>query len=328
MDFRSKKESSAPLVTIGILSYNNAKFLRCTLDSVLHQSHSHIELIIVDDGSIDNSLTVINDWMSERDIFCTLIIHEKNSGIAPACNDVVRNATGKYIALFGSDDIMNPLRIEKQVEILEQSPEDVAFCYSAFTSIDEQGKVIDSKHDAGIMHCEGDCFEDFYFRKFFIPAPTVLLRKKIFDEVGLYDERLVTEDYAMWLRILPFYKIRYCNYKGVEYRMIDKTIAYNAQQMRSVVEDYHRDRIFSYVKTADLIKNESRYDMIKKDMMRKINFHLIRLKLARSKHFKEALLFALSKNLYGLSFTRLFKIQVKQIFFGLKEDPLPMGEYQ
>src|SRR5262245_34925693 len=110
MDFRNKKEFSYPLFTVGVLSYNNGKFIRCTLDSILRQSYSHIELIVVDDGSKDDSPIVIKNWIKEHDISCMLITHEKNFGICKGCNDVVKNAKGKYIALFGSDDIMNPLR--------------------------------------------------------------------------------------------------------------------------------------------------------------------------------------------------------------------------
>jgi glycosyltransferase involved in cell wall biosynthesis len=312
LDFRDKNKYDIPLVTIGVLSYNNAGYLTLALNSILNQSYRHIELIIIEDASVDNSLNIINKWIKDQNVVCTLISHEKNYGICKGCNDIIINAKGKYIVIFGSDDIMYPLRIEKQVGIMEQSDDSYAFCYSGFDSIDEQGELIGRKQYMVLDRPEGNCFEDFYFRKFFIAAPTVLIKKGVFSDVGLYNERLVTEDYGMWMKILPFYNIRFCNYKGVRYRVIKKAILGDKERMKTVVEQYHRDRVLIYTDVLKRIKNTSEFKAISVNMINKINFHLIRLRLAKSIYFKEAFRFCILNRFYNISFFKLLKVYIRQ----------------
>jgi cellulose synthase/poly-beta-1,6-N-acetylglucosamine synthase-like glycosyltransferase len=121
-------------VSVVIPVYNVEAYISHTLDSVLAQTYSHLEILIVDDESPDRSVEICQRYSDPR----IQIIRQKNRGLAGARNTGIRHATGEYIALLDSDDLWLPDKIEKQVAHLESSPQiGVSFCRSAF--IDEQG---------------------------------------------------------------------------------------------------------------------------------------------------------------------------------------------
>src|ERR1700712_4836961 len=108
MDFRTKTTSDLPLVSVGVFSYNYAMYVLDTLDSIHVQSYPHIELFVVDDGSTDNSVELIKQWIEDNNVDCTFIIYPENRGRNTAINNYITEATGKYIVIFASDDEMNP----------------------------------------------------------------------------------------------------------------------------------------------------------------------------------------------------------------------------
>ena len=122
--------TSQPLVTIGAINYNNGLYVIETLESIKAQSYQNVELIIVDDCSTDNSVVLITEWLKNFDKPYKFIKHEKNKGVCNTCNDLLTNASGKYISTIGTDDIMMPDKIKVQVEILENSADEVCAVYS------------------------------------------------------------------------------------------------------------------------------------------------------------------------------------------------------
>ena len=115
---------SLPLVSVGIASYNNGKYIVETLDAILGQTYQNIELIIVDDCSKDDSVSVINDWIQhkrERFTEVRFMVNDQNKGICYSCNRLLKNAKGKYFSLNGSDDIMLKNRIEENIKIFESA---------------------------------------------------------------------------------------------------------------------------------------------------------------------------------------------------------------
>lgn len=117
----SMDQPKMPLVTVGAFCYNNAQRVTETLDSILSQTYSPIELIIVDDCSTDNSVEVIKNWVKQNDVQCRMNFHTKNIGVCAGVNKVVQNCKGKYITFIG-DDIMLPHKSEKDIAVLEANP--------------------------------------------------------------------------------------------------------------------------------------------------------------------------------------------------------------
>lgn len=231
MDFRTRTTSDQPLVSIGVLSYNYAAYVLDTLDSIYNQTYPHIEFFIVDDCSTDESVELIQQWIEDNNVDCHLIVHPVNKGRNTAINTILDKAKGKYMVLFASDDEMNPRRIEEQVNLMEKAGEDYSVCYSDAALMNEQGEprgLFSEKVKSPFL--SGNVFEEYYFERFYMAAPTIMFRKSIYDKVGLYDPRLTAEDYDMWMRILPVAKVIHCEYIGTKYRIREKQNLMPSQQ--------------------------------------------------------------------------------------------------
>ena len=102
-----------PLVTIGAINYNNTCYVLETLNSILRQTYSEIELIIVDDASTDDSLLKIRKWLANYPLPYKLVVHSENQGVHKAYESVIQNATGEFISFIATDDLFEPEKIER-----------------------------------------------------------------------------------------------------------------------------------------------------------------------------------------------------------------------
>jgi glycosyltransferase involved in cell wall biosynthesis len=117
-----KDGNNIPLVTIGIITYQNGAFIEDCIKSLVTQTYSSLEIIISDDGSTDNSREIIQKYADENKSIIP-IMSSVNRGIANNMNVILDSARGKYICIMAGDDIMLPEKIEKQVQILEENPD-------------------------------------------------------------------------------------------------------------------------------------------------------------------------------------------------------------
>jgi len=173
-------------------SHNSTQFISATIQSVLNQSTSDWELIIVDDCSSDNSVEVVQSFV-ERDSRIKLIQLSENSGAAVARNRAIEAAQGRYIAFLDSDDLWLPDKLETQIQFMEDN--DVAFSYAAYEKINEQGKAVGKvgvperiTYNDLLKVCSIGCLTAVYdtqkLGKIYMP----LIRKR--------------QDLGLWLRIL------------------------------------------------------------------------------------------------------------------------------
>jgi len=211
-----------PLVSIGAINYNNSKYVIDTLNSIKAQSYSNIELVVIDDCSTDNSPALIEQWLKNYNAPFRFIKHEKNRGVCVACNSALNNASGKYVSIIATDDMMMPDKIKRQVEILESSADDVCGVYSDSYLIKE-----DSSHRFGMFIQRFGDYEDApsgwifeeLLKRNFIGDFTMLVKHKCYKEIGNYDEALKFEDYDMLLRLSQKYKIIFSDYVSTKYRV-------------------------------------------------------------------------------------------------------------
>lgn len=214
-------ESANPLVTMIVLSYNQSQFVSETLESVKKQTYEATELIIVDDCSPDDSVTTIDRWLNENGIQCTFIRRQKNEGICKALNDALAVASGKYISMIGSDDVWLPAKIAQQVEIMESQPDQVGVLYSDAFQMDEHGRPLPDMFIAAhrtLPEMPQGQILGVLLQGNFIPAMTTLIRRRCYDQVGLYDENLRLEDWDMWLRLARHYSFLYSPTPSARYR--------------------------------------------------------------------------------------------------------------
>lgn len=198
-----------PLVTIVALSYNHGDYVLETLESIQNQIHQNIQLIIIDNGSKDDSVEKINQWIDKSAFSNVQFFPEVNNlGVCAALNKALKLSKGEYFQFISCDDILLSHKIEKQIGVFEDLPETVAFIYGNFKYINEKSEILDQPtHFAkqGWVHqSDLPCgrVKLVAINNYFIAAPTVLYRTSCLKEIGGYDENIPFEDFQMNLRLL------------------------------------------------------------------------------------------------------------------------------
>lgn len=215
--------NSNPAVSIICACYNQAAFIVESLDSLKNQTFQDFELIIWDDASKDNSVAIIEKWISENPGFRVQFVkHTTNKGICASLNECYRLSTGKYIQLLALDDILLPWKLEKHVTLLENSPESIGLLFTDAYIIDDDGRQYQNRfiayHKRYLELESGNYFQQLVVDNF-IPAMSVLIKRSVLEVVGPWDEQLVYEDYDMWLRIAKKYDFAFDAEPSVKYRM-------------------------------------------------------------------------------------------------------------
>lgn len=191
-----------PLVSVVIPCYNHEKYVKIAIESVLNQDYDNIELIVVNDGSIDNSHSAIEALQKEHNF---KYIVQENKGVSVTSNKGLFLSNGEYFCLLASDDYYYTNKISKEVEFL-QNHKEFAMVYSDFCFVDEDG--VESSNKPCKNCVSGDIFQAL-LKNCFIAAHTVMLKTSIIKDLGGFDEKLKHEDYPMWLKIAQKYKIGY-----------------------------------------------------------------------------------------------------------------------
>jgi len=193
-----------PQVSIICLCFNHHNFLNEALESVLTQTYTRLQVIIVDDASTDGSQELIKR-ISENYPAVQILLLTQNVGNCKAFNLGLRLATGDFIIDFSTDDVMMPGRIEKQVEFFKTQEDRVGVVFTDATYIDANGEGFRNHYDH-LLHKKlidriptGDVFRDVLTR-YFICSPSMMVRTKVMEDLGGYDETLSYEDFDFWVR--------------------------------------------------------------------------------------------------------------------------------
>jgi glycosyltransferase involved in cell wall biosynthesis len=213
---------SNPLVSVIIPTYNTEKFIGEALNSVFSQSYRPIEVIVVDDGSTDNTEDIVKNYQTSKTSKTNetnlIYIYQENGGRASARNTGIRAARGKYVAFLDSDDLWTPGKVKKQVGIMEEN-KDIDFLFGDKQRFSDNGRIITSSMFKKQSY-DKDFFGDSLFvrdsyrkllRANFIPTGTVMMRSGCFDITGFFDEGIYAEDYEFWLRAALFINMAYAN---------------------------------------------------------------------------------------------------------------------
>ncbi|EAX48431.1 glycosyl transferase, family 2 [Thermosinus carboxydivorans Nor1] len=189
----------SPKVSVILPVYNCQDYLHRAIDSILGQTFTDFEFIIIDDGSSDNSLKIIEAYNDARIV---LIRHEKNMGLVASLNKGIDAAQGTYIAVMHGDGISKPERLARQVEFMDCHP-NIAVCGSWVETFGECAKTVwGYPIDPGLAKCS------LLFRNI-IAHPSVLMRRNILISEGMryLDLYPHAEDYALWVTIAKKYDI-------------------------------------------------------------------------------------------------------------------------
>lgn len=223
------------LVSIITPVYNGQDFLDRSIKSVLAQTYENWELLLIDDGSSDNSVQIIKYYLEDNRI--KLLRNESNSGIPTTRNKGIENSTGEFIALLDQDDEWLPHKLEKQVNKFLEIDDSFGLIYSNVEVRTDQGILADQKKEIEPEASIQSNLELMLSRNL-ITSPTAMVKRKALEEVGLFDEsiRWGGDDYDLWIRIAHKFKFDYIdevlcirhehqqNYSADKKRMMLKTI--------------------------------------------------------------------------------------------------------
>jgi len=181
-----------PIVTIYTVAYNSEKFIAQAIDSVLAQTYTDFELLIVDDGSTDKTEQIAKSYSDDRIRY----IHQEHKNFAAGMNRAITEARGEYILGVDSDDFIAPDYLQKMVACAEQYPDSDYFYPSKLTIVDERGNLIGAWDYQDFS--DNNALVAFLLDKKCgpIPNPGSLKRKSLFERVGLYEELETCEDFA------------------------------------------------------------------------------------------------------------------------------------
>src|SRR5690625_5205046 len=188
----SNENKVSQLVTVITPTYNSENYIAETIESVLNQTYKHFEMIIVDDGSKDKTVKIIEQYLKKDDRL-KMIRLKQNQGAAVARNTAINNANGRYLAFLDSDDLWLPEKLEKQLKFMQEK--DVAFSFTKYVRMKENGELTKNISKAPetityndlLKHCVIGCL-------------TVILDKEKIDTIQMENIRR-RQDYALWLSI-------------------------------------------------------------------------------------------------------------------------------
>ena len=188
-----------PLVSVIIPNYNHARFLGGAIRSVLEQTYRPVEIIVVDDGSTDNSADVAAAFGDQ-----IRYIYQTNAGLSAARNTGLRAAKGELIGVLDADDMYEPNFLETLVAALQADPEaDGVYCGYRF--VDEANNPLPQIENRPVP--PGELYTALLDGNFFVPE-SVFLRRRVYNDVGFFDESLrACEDWDVWLRAAKKYRL-------------------------------------------------------------------------------------------------------------------------
>ncbi|MEP6683358.1 MAG: glycosyltransferase family 2 protein [Parafilimonas sp.] len=221
------------LVTIGLPFYNNQSTLKLAIKSVYAQTYNNWELIMVDDGSTDNSLAIAKEIKDER---VRLISDGKNQGLIFRLNQIASLAKGKYLARMDADDLMDPERIEKQMRLLLQNS-DIDLVDTGAYSINENGFPAGKR---GLKNINND--PKHILQHAMLLHASVVGKTSWFLNNPYNKEYVRAEDYELWCRTFPYSKfgrIKEPLYIVREGRINVKNYLKSSQTIRKIITKYH-----------------------------------------------------------------------------------------
>jgi glycosyltransferase involved in cell wall biosynthesis/peptidoglycan/xylan/chitin deacetylase (PgdA/CDA1 family) len=225
--------TASDLVSVIIPCYNQAHYLEEAIESVLHQTYPHVEIVVVDDGSTDNTFEVASRYPG------VLCIRQENSGLSAARNRGVGSSRGDYLVFLDADDRLRPRGIEAGIEVLRGDPE-LAFASGPYANIDQRGNPLPSgpPPSMGPIPTDRDAYVAFLRGDYVGMHGTVMYRKAAFQSVGGFDGRLaMRQDYDLYLRLARRYPVGRHDTVVAEYR--EQTAA-GSRDAISMLRDRHR----------------------------------------------------------------------------------------
>jgi glycosyltransferase involved in cell wall biosynthesis len=215
-------------VSVIVPTYNHREYIGQSIESVLQQTEQNHEVIVVNDGSTDDTESIVKTYMN-RYPGKVRYLYKKNGGVASALNAGMNQATGEFLAWLSADDVFYRRKLEEQLQQLEMSP-GAGLCYTDFHVIDGSGNVLSEVRSPSYPSRLESLRALIY--KPYINGSTVIFRRECVDKVGDFDEDMnLTADTDMWRRILLHYDAKRVEEILVGYRWHRSNNSHNRARM-------------------------------------------------------------------------------------------------
>jgi glycosyltransferase involved in cell wall biosynthesis len=214
-----------PLVSVICLCYNHARFVKEAIASVRQQTHTRVQLVVVDDASTDNSVQVIGESIRDYPEI-RFLSWPQNIGNCRAFNKGFAMSTGSFIIDLAADDVLMPNRLAAGINAFASLGPDFGVHFSDAELIDEGGNRI-GYHADRFPHPsipQGDIYKDLISR-YFINSPTMMMRRSVLENLGGYDESLAYEDFDFWIRSSREWKFGYTPEPLVKKRIVKNSMS-------------------------------------------------------------------------------------------------------
>lgn len=203
-----------PKVTIVIPVYNGTNYMRDAIDSALNQTYKNIEVIVVNDGSTDETEKIALSYGNKIRYYS-----KENGGVSSALNVGIQHMSGQYFQYLPHDDVLMPTKIEKQICAIEQSGDVHSICWTDWRKLLENGEIIEPERILEFEDGENRQIDVYPLLLNILNTVTVLLHKDYFDKIGVFNLSLATsQDYDMWYRAFKNQKTIYIAEDLVHYR--------------------------------------------------------------------------------------------------------------
>lgn len=193
------RKNDAPKISVIVPVYNHERYIRQAIDSVLAQTFTNFEIIVIDDGSTDSSRCIIASYDDPR---IRRVYHQRNLGIPHTQNEGLSLARGEYIAWLDDDDYAHPHRLAKQAAFLDDNP-NVALVGSWRKGVDDEGKILKTIK----LPCAPDEIRAALLFRCAVPQSSITARSAILKSYGYRDEFLVGHDYDLLVRLVGAHKL-------------------------------------------------------------------------------------------------------------------------
>lgn len=240
-----------PLISVIIPAYNAEKTIQETIDSVLNQTVQDFEIIVINDGSQDKTLEIVNSIKDPR----LQVFSYPNAKQAASRNRGIYHSTGELLAFLDADDLWKPEKLEAQLKALQDNPE-AAVAYSWSQCIDENGYFL---REASQSTTSGDVYAKLLLCDFLDNGSNPLVRRQALEDVGTFDESLPpAEDWELWIRLAARYHFVAVPYPHILYRQSPTSASANLLRMASACE---RVIHLSFERAPDSLQHLKRHSL-------------------------------------------------------------------
>ena len=197
----------SPKISLVLPTYNDSQYIEQALNSALNQTYTDFEIIVVDDGSTDNTRDLVDKYGNSIGY-----IYQENQGLASARNTGIEASKGKFLAFLDADDWFAENNLEAKASFLDKH-QDVGWVYSDWQYVDDEGNYLDkgsTRFKFSTKKVTGHIFPELVYNRNFISPCSAVIKKTALEAIGGFDPKVVCqEDWDLWLRLSLKYSVQY-----------------------------------------------------------------------------------------------------------------------